>query len=424
MKLETFFIHYNNKKQVFRDNITSSLCFIFVFLVLFDPMKGYCILGPKIRYYKDFFVLLMFITLFINYKELRNSISLDIWLILVCIILISFVALFNGMQLLPSYYKESILLFFKVVEMCVVFLFFINLNSKELHRILYIIIILSSLILFFNIIGCYLPNSFFYKEITTTINEGFPPYEKRLSVGQPTLVVLPCIIAICSILISEKISRIQAFSLFINLTTILLSTAVTSYITIFLISIITVIIYLFFNKIQNLKLCIIVTLCSILLVLFLWSSFLIDDSPIDLLRIKIGSIVDSDIEDPSMEMRYNRVDEILINDDTTKKTSNYLFGKGYLSFCKEGDIFPIENTFFRLFYENGIVGLALYLFILFKISIKGFKMIKNRKLDGFVLILLTIVYICYSYTLDIFSISSTSLMFAMITGIYIKILKE
>lgn len=403
---------------------------LFVFIAL-DAIKGYSPILAKLRYVKDILLLLIFCELMV-YNWVNRCECTFSWYVLffICTVIIGgIIALMNK----PVELGSLLRVLFKYGEFCAIYIVGLNhkilVGEKYLKKVVKVFIVASTIILFLNIIGCYVPNPILSKGIRTPVNYNFPGYENRLSLGQPAFVVFPCIIAMWLIISNEGKSIAELMALFINGCCIMLSTGITSIVAVAIGVGLSIVILLYKKRYSVLVRYLVVMFLVLVVVSLLWFTVLRNENPFEFAKERIEAMILGRNDDPAMEIRGKQIEVSLQSLENKEEAENNsasnlskvihcIFGFGMRSYAIYFD--SIENTYARQYIEFGILGVVAFILLLvvpLMRSVKKLFATKELYSFDFLVILLISTIGLYSYTLDIFYASSTSFILGSLLGV-------
>ena len=383
--------------------INKGLSYILLFFALFDCARNYTPLPIAFGYLKDICIYAIFI---INIKKIKLSPVLGyggiLWMILVLFFSpVGFIYAKVGLS-------EIVISWFKYLEFFLLMLIFYNFRDifcSDIDHYVQAYIKGGLLLCFVNVFGYFVDNPIVSAKRPNE-NIGVYQWQGRISVGQPTVAVIPLIISSLWLLICGKRARDKMYAV-IYLLCIILANSNTGIASLACCFVIILVYELFLNSGKT----------------FSFKKLVYAIAACILLALVIFTIINafSDVIMPTLNLYFERFNAFFTgsdigmgirNDrknDALKVFSWYQFitGMGIFGFTsKIGN--AIENSYLRYTLEYGILGLTSIIMFFGQFIVKSgstllFKKSANTK-NSLFLLCITIVFMLHMYTLDLFTI--------------------
>ncbi len=388
---------------------------LLIFFILFSSALNYTHIPYWFSYLKDTIIFYFGFLLILKRKQISYPrINISFYILLIMITLVSWSGL---------YYSTNTEVFtiishsLRYIEFFILFFVFTNLEKLctiSYNKLIKLYLILSISLLFIHIFGYFVPNEIVSIYITDKFSHGF--YRNRISIGQPAIAIYPMIISYFYILIFHKINVKTIIKILLLLVGIIIAIPVTGILSV-LACTFGLLLWAIIKHEKDILLKNLTTIVSIVIILFvgilLAKSNLtlnqIYEKQKDLLEIKIGSLIEGNIEDPSINIRDEKYEQIL---SANTNTFQDVFGVGKYGYNRgEVNIINMENSYRIFRVEYGYLGIIMFVIFIFSnilISIyQSFKNKINEKNYIFISILF-IVLAFHAYTLDVLYLPTIS----------------
>lgn len=395
--------------------INNILIILLIFFIIFSSALNYTHIPFWFSYLKDVIIFYFGFVLLFNWKDnVKPKINITFFILFVIVAIISWLGLYystnTGIFTIVSHSM-------RYIEFFILFFVFTNLEkicTIKYDKLINLYLILSIILLFVHIFGYFVPNDIVSIYITDKFDHGY--YRNRISVGQPAIAIFPMIISYFYIIIFNKFNIKNYIKIILLLVGIIIAIPVTGIISVFICTI-----GLLGWSIIKLKKDIIgkilIMVVSIVITIFVGILFIktnptlneIYENQKDLLEVKIGSIIGNKVEDPSINIRDDKFDEVISNNTNIFQD---IFGVGKYGYNRgEVNIGNMENSYRIFRVEYGYLGIALFIIFLFSnILIYIYKSLRdkdNSKKYIFISILFIILAL-HAYTLDVIYLPTIS----------------